>query len=183
MGGLMLLRPYQHEAIDALYQFWRAGGGNPLVDLAPGTGKSVVIGELTRRLHTGKPSRRFLILTHVRELVEEDAAALLKVWPEAPIGINSAGLRERDTGAQIVLGNVQSIFRNPEALGRRNLVVVDEAHLIPRDGDGMYRSVIERLRAITPNMRVAGFTATPYRLDSGRLDEGEGRLFDQVVYS
>jgi DNA repair protein RadD len=32
-------------------------------------------------------------------------------------------------------------------------------------------------------MRVAGFTATPYRLDSGRLDEGEGRLFDRIVHS
>ncbi|GJE43495.1 ATP-dependent RNA helicase DbpA [Methylobacterium soli] len=31
-------------------------------------------------------------------------------------------------------------------------------------------------------MRVVGLTATPYRLDSGRLDEGEGRIFDRIVY-
>jgi hypothetical protein len=33
---------------------------------------------------------------------------------------------------------------------------------------------------INPDMRVVGFTATPYRTDSGRLDEGEERLFDKV---
>jgi DNA repair protein RadD len=32
-------------------------------------------------------------------------------------------------------------------------------------------------------MRVCGLTATPFRLDSGRLDEGDDRLFDAVVYS
>ncbi len=31
-------------------------------------------------------------------------------------------------------------------------------------------------------MRVVGFTATPYRLDSGRLDEGQGSLFERIVY-
>jgi DNA repair protein RadD len=179
----LTLRPYQEGAIEALYQYWRGGGGNPLVEMATGTGKSVVIGSVIRRLHEGKPSRRFLILTHVRELIEQDAKAILSVWPEAPVGINSAGLGERDYDASIVVAGIQSVFRNPEALGPRNLVVVDEAHLIPADGDGMYRTVLERLRAIVPEMRVAGFTATPYRLDSGRLDEGDDRLFDQVVYS
>jgi len=29
---------------------------------------------------------------------------------------------------------------------------------------------------------VVGFTATPYRLDSGRLDQGEDRLFDGIAY-
>ena len=31
-------------------------------------------------------------------------------------------------------------------------------------------------------MRVAGFSATPFRLDTGRLDEGEGKIFDDVVF-
>jgi DNA repair protein RadD len=35
---------------------------------------------------------RVLMLVHVRELVEQNFSALLKVWPDAPIGLYSAGL-------------------------------------------------------------------------------------------
>jgi DNA repair protein RadD len=38
-----VLRPYQEAAIRALFEYWRAGGGNPLIDMATGTGKSLVI--------------------------------------------------------------------------------------------------------------------------------------------
>ena len=46
----------------------------------------------------------------------------------------------------------------------------------------MYLTPLARLRALYPSMRVAGFTATPFRLDCGRLDEGDDRLFDRAVY-
>ena len=72
----------------------------------------------------------------------------------------------------------------PRGLDRGTLVLIDEAHLVPHDGDGMYRSLLAELRALVPpgDMRVAGFSATPFRLDSGRLDEGEGKIFDDVVF-
>jgi DNA repair protein RadD len=182
---MLTLRPYQSEALAAAFRFWRAGGGDPLIDLATGTGKSVLIGELVRRLHATNSERRFLVLAHVRELIEQNIKALLTVWPEAQplIGINSAGLGSRKTDAPIVFGTVQSCFRNPEALGRRNLLVVDEAHLIPTTDGSMYRGTITALRTIYPAMRVCGLTATPYRLDSGRLDQGDDRIFDRVVFS
>jgi DNA repair protein RadD len=58
-----------------------------------------------------------------------------------------------------------------------------QAHLVPQSGEGMYRTALEHLRGVYPQIRVVGLTATPYRLDYGRLDEGAGRLFDKVVYS
>src|SRR5215475_3475453 len=102
------LRPYQEAAIAALWEFWRRGGGNPLVDLATGLGKSFLIADLCRRF--GQHDRRVLVLSHVREIVEQDAAAISALWPGAPIGINSAALRSRSTNAPIVLATVQSIF-------------------------------------------------------------------------
>ena len=92
-------------------------------------------------------------------------------------------LGQRDWRAQIVLANIQCVWRTAQRLGPRDLVIVDEAHLVPHAGDGMYRSLIAGLSALEPAMRVSGFTATPYRLDSGRLDEGEGKIFDDVVFS
>ena len=34
-----LLRPYQQNALHALFAYWRSGGGNPLLAMATGTGK------------------------------------------------------------------------------------------------------------------------------------------------
>jgi DNA repair protein RadD len=47
----------------------------------------------------------------------------------------------------------------------------------------MYGRFIADLRAVNPDMRLVGLTATPYRLSTGRLDEGDDRLFDKTVYT
>jgi DNA repair protein RadD len=119
----------------------------------------------------------------VREIIEQDAKAILALWPEAPVGVNCAALGSRCVDAPIVIGSVQSIYRDPQALGPRDLCIIDEAHLIPRRDDAMYAATISGLRGLKPVMRVCGLTATAYRLDTGRLDEGENRLFDATVYS
>lgn len=180
---MIQLRPYQQGAIDAILSYWQAGGGNPLVDLATGTGKSLVIAKLTRDLLDNFPTMRVLMLVHVRELVEQNFQALLKVWPDAPIGLYSAGLGKRDSHHRITFASIQSVFRKASTLGQRDLVLIDEAHLVPIAGNGMYRTLLNGLRNHAPDLRVAGFTATPYRLDSGRLDNGDDRLFDATVYS
>ncbi len=177
------LRNYQNDAIEAAMDYWREGGGNPLIDLATGTGKSVVIGKMIQDLLTQYPDMRVLMLTHVKELVQQNFMALKRVWPDSHAGIYSAGLNRRDVHHRITFASIQSVFKKASALGRRDLVCIDEAHLVPMSGVGMYRRLLDDLHAIQPDARVIGFTATPYRLDSGRLDEGSTRLFDKVVYT
>lgn len=178
------LRPYQADAIASVLDYWGDGGGNPLVSMATGTGKSVVIAELVRELHDINPDIRMLMLVHVKELVAQNVQALLRSYPGAAIGINSAGLGRRDRRQPILFASVQSVHRlGPDELGHRDIVLIDEAHLVPRAGEGMYLTLLERLRRGVPDMRVAGFTATPFRLDSGRLDQGDARLFDDVVFN
>src|SRR5262249_43068806 len=179
---MLLLRQYQEEALRALYVFWRNGGGNPLIAMTTGTGKSVVIAFLIKQLLTDYPNMRVLITAPNRELIDQDIKELRKVWPDAPIGINCDGLGSRDTDTQILFVSINSIYRNPQAVGRRDLVIIDEAHFIPHHDEGMYRVTLDALRELVPDLRVAGLTATPFRLDSGHLCEGEGRLFDSVIY-
>lgn len=176
------LRPYQADAMAALASYWEAGGGNPLIEMATGTGKSVVIAETVRGLVEAFPDLRVLMLVHVKELVAQNAAALLRLWPNAPVGINSAGLGQRNDHAQVLFASIQSVFRRGRQIGPRDLVLIDEAHLVPPSGDGMYRALLDALREMVPDLRVVGFTATPYRLGSGRLD-GPGNLFDEIVYT
>jgi DNA repair protein RadD len=180
---MITLRPYQSEAIEAVFDAWRAGEGNPLVELATGLGKSLVVAETCRRLIEQYPSMRILMAVHVRELVRQNYEELRRLWPDAPVGVYSAGLYARDTHHRIIFASIQSIYRRPDLFAPRHLVIVDEAHLVPADGAGMYLKLFEGLRQHYPAMRVMGLTATPFRLDSGRLDQGEGRIFDRIVYS
>lgn len=180
---MLILRPYQHDACQAIIDYWQAGGGNPLASIATGLGKSVIIAKLAKDILDQYRDMRVLMLVHVRELVEQNLKAMLSIWPDAPIGINSAGLGRRDRHSRILYASIQSVYRETAAtLGTRDLILIDEAHLVPKSGEGMYRRLLDKLREETPDLRVAGFTATPFRLGSGRLDQGDGRLFDTIVY-
>lgn len=180
---MLRLRDYQRASLDALDAAWGRGGeAGRLVVLPTGAGKSLVIAALARETLARAPLARIAIVTHSRELVAQNFAELTRHWPEAPAGIFSAGLGRREAGAQVLVCSIQSVADRLDAVGPRDLVVVDEAHLIPRSAETRYGRFLAGLSALAPGMRVAGFTATPYRLDSGRLDEGPGRLFSGIAY-
>ena len=176
------LRPYQREAIDALYSYWSSGGGNGLIVLPTGAGKSLVLAALCQELLQNYQALRIGVVTHVKELIAQNYQELLRLWPSAPAGIYSAGIGRRDTRAQILFCGIQSVWNKVQLLGGFDLLLVDECHLIPRSADTSYGKFISRLKDETPDMRVTGLTATPFRLDSGRLDAGKDRLFDGIVY-
>jgi DNA repair protein RadD len=173
------LWPFQSEAIEALYRHWNGEGCNPLVVAATGTGKSLMIAWLIRDILQRWPDVRILVAQHVQELINQNIEHLLALWPQAPYGINAAALGRRDWDDQIIFAQVQSICRTPEKLGKRHIMIVDEAHMIPRHETSMYRRVID---VVAPS-DVTGFTATEYRLDSGLLTDGENAIFDKVVFN
>ncbi|MHC2090166.1 DEAD/DEAH box helicase [Methylobacterium sp. CM6244] len=178
----MDLRPYQRASLDALYASWRNETGDGLIVLPTGAGKAFVIAALVREVLTERPGARIAIVTHTRELIAQNHRELMTYWPAAPAGIYSAGLNRRETATQILFCGIQSVWNRFDAIGAFDVVVVDEAHLIPRDAETRYGRFLAALRAARPELSVVGLTATPYRLDSGRLDEGEGRLFERIVY-
>ena len=89
---------------------------------------------------------------------------------------------KRDTGNQVIFCGIQSIWNKTVQLGPVDLVIVDEAHAISRNADTQYGKFFTGIKEVNPDSRVCGTTATDYRMDSGRLTEGDDRLFDDVVY-
>ena len=118
---------------------------------------------------------RVLILAHVKELLEQTADKLQTVCPEVNFGIYSAGLKRRDTDHPVIVAGIQSVYKRACELDAFDLVMVDEAHLIPLEGDGMYRQFLADAKVINPNLRIIGFTATPFRLKTG-TDLHAGRI-------
>ena len=178
----MELRPYQRASIDALYTYFATHNGNPLIVLPTGTGKSVCIAKFCREAIESWPDTRILMVTHVAELITQNYLTLIKLWNEAPAGIYSAGLNKRDTQSQILFCGIQSVHKRAYEIQRCDLVLIDEAHLVGRTDTTMYRKFLDDLKTINPALKVIGYSATPYRLDTGLLHEGEGRLFTDIAY-
>lgn len=187
------LRPYQREALDALYAYWAADGGNGLVVLPTGAGKALLIAKLIEELLSEYPGLRICNVTHSASLVEQNFLEFIGLSPFAPAGIYSASLNRRDAHAQILFAGIQSVYKRVDLIGDIDLVIVDEAHAISRKSDAQYGKFFTALRKRNPDMRVFGTTATDYRMDSGRLTDGENevdeagnivslRMFDDVVY-
>lgn len=177
-------RPYQTDAVDSLWGYFRSGGaGNPLVAMPTGTGKSVVIARFLQSVYGTYPGQRIQILTHVKELIQQNYEKLLMLWPFAPAGVYSAGLKRKDLGKPITFAGIQSVWKMAAAFGHVDLLLIDEAHLMPVADVAMYRTYISGLRAINPNLKIIGFTATPWRLGQGRLTdpvEVKGQLVEPL---
>lgn len=175
------LRPYQSASIEALYTYFANNTGNPLIVLPTGAGKSLTLAGFIRGAVETYPTTRIVVLTHVKELIEQDAKAIIRYWNEAPIGIWSAGVGLKQK-AQITVAGIQSVHTMPAKFGGTDLVIVDEAHLIPRNADTMYGRFLAGLRHHNPALKVIGLTATHYRMDSGLLTDGENRIFTDIAY-
>lgn len=183
------LRWYQEEAVASLFDYFLNNSGNPLVALPTGTGKSVIIGEFVKRALYQYPQTRIMMLTHVKELVEQNYEKLKAMWGNAPCGIYSAGLKKRVMHTPIIYGSMQSVIqqikryengKEKTSFGRIDLLVVDECHTISEDATTSYRVLIDSLKKENPYLKVIGLTATPYRLKGGHLlDCG---IFTDICY-
>lgn len=174
-------RWYQGEAVDSLFSYFAEKTGNPVIALPTGTGKSIVIAQFIQRVLQQWPMQRFVIATHVKELVKQNADKMLNIWPSAPVGIYSAGLGRRDTMLPIIFGGVASLVNCVEQLGWRDLLIVDECHLISTNANTMYGALIDGLRSTNPHLKVIGLSATPFRLGQG-LVTNDG-LFTDICYN
>jgi DNA repair protein RadD len=179
---MLTLRPYQQAAISAIYGYFQENKGNPVVILPTAAGKSLVAAAFIEGVLKSWPDQRILIVTHVRELIAQNHAEMIRLWPDAPAGIYSAGLGKREAQAQILFAGIQSIHRRAAEIGHTDLVLIDEAHLIPDNSSTMYRRFLDALTRINPALKVIGLTATPFRLDSGMLHEGKNALFTDIAY-
>jgi DNA repair protein RadD len=177
------LRDYQRAAVDALYAWFRDHpAGNPLLVLPAGSGKSVIVATLVREILETWPGQRVLMLTHVKELIAQNAAKLRAVWPQAPLGIHSAGLRRRDTFEPVIFAGIQSVANKAMQLGRFDLVLIDEVHLVSHKGEGQCRQFLRAAQDINPALRIVCLTATPFRTGHGSILHGEQALFAEVAY-
>jgi DNA repair protein RadD len=176
-----MLRDYQQRTIDQLYQWFSAGNtGNPCLVLPTGSGKSHIIAALCKDALQSWPETRILMLTHVKELIAQNAEKMRQHWPNAPMGIYSAGLKRKELGEPITFAGIQSVRTKAAQIGHVDLVIIDEAHLVSHKDEGSYRTLLSDIYRTNPNVRVIGLTASPYRLGHGYITD-KPAIFDALI--
>lgn len=168
------LRDYQREAVDEIFG---SPEENPCVVAPMGSGKSILIATYLKEACTYFPSFSFLMLTHQKELIEQDVDKLKKISPGLDIGIYSASLKKKELGHRITFASIQSLYSEKENPSLHfDVILVDECHLINNADEGRYQEFFSRF----PEAQIIGFTATPFRMGQGRLVE-DGKIFTSYI--
>jgi DNA repair protein RadD len=175
----LIPRYYQTEANDAAWKYLNEQAGNPLIVLPTGAGKSLVIAMLCQQaIEFGC---RVVVLQHRRELIVQNTEKIQILMPEIKIGIFSAGLKSRQVEEDVVCAGIQSVYRKAFNLGRRELILIDEAHLVSSSDETMYGQFLSDIKTANPQQRVIGLTATPFRTGDGPLC-GRNKLFQRICH-
>ncbi len=178
---MIIPRPYQQAAVDAVYEHLRTKDNNPCVVLPTGCGKAVILAMIASDV-VQKWNGRVLILAHVKELLEQNAGKVKMFCPDLKIGIYSAGLKSRDTDEQVIVAGIQSVHNKACDLGAFDIIICDECHLLNSDlDDSMYKSFLNDMKIVNPHVRVVGLTATPFRLKGGLICKPEN-ILNEICY-
>ena len=173
----MPLRWYQEEACERIDHFTQQGIKEQCLVFPTGAGKTHVFCHLIqdRKCPT-------LVIVHRDELVNQTAAKILDVWPEADIGVVKA--KKNEYGANVVIASQQTV-QNAHRLfpilreKKRQLVIIDEAHhveapTLKKKGGNTWYQIMQA--CIPAAETVLGCTATPFR-DDNKSIIGPGRPF------
>lgn len=182
-------RPYQQEAHDAVIASWKKTTLPVLVEATTGAGKSIIIALLAKTLHTLSKGKRVLCLAPSGELVKQNFAKYLATGEKASIYSASVSKSLRHQVIFATPGTFKSVAKRMghEFAG----VIIDECHgLTPT-----IKQIIDDMRETSPNLRVCGLSATPFRLGDGfifkldpagkaiPMDMARDPYFHQCVYS
>jgi DNA repair protein RadD len=178
----MKLRDYQSRALDTLWEWFKKhGDGNPIMDACVGAGKSLMIAALAQRADAEHPGTRVLVLVHQKELLEQNYLKLLAVWPDADVGLYSASVGKKQLNRQLTYATIGSIHQDAYKLGRVDIVLADECHLINPKEVGIWRRFLSELAVTNPHTRVIGWTGTPFRGNWVWLTAGKEALFSHIA--
>lgn len=181
-----MLTPHAHqEAANAATFEWFENNptGNPLIVAPVASGKALMIAEFIKKSWELYGQVNFIVLSHVTELLTQDAEHLLIQKPDAKISFYAAKLGKKSFTGDAIFASINSIYKKAYSIPRRiDLVIIDEAHLVSPNDQTMYQKFIADMKVINPDVRVVGYTGTNFRATEGKLTEGEGRLFTDVAY-
>lgn len=156
---MIILRPYQEAAINALRENIRRGVKNQILSASTGAGKTVCAAYLLHECY--QKFKRAVFVADRVALIDQTSATLDQYG--IPHGVIQADHWRRRGYERIQVASAQTLARRgwPDV----DLIIVDEAH-------GLSKVITDRIR--DRNTVTIGLTATPFT-------RGLGKFYDAVV--
>src|SRR5690606_8265342 len=101
-------------------------GDHPLIVAPTGSGKSVILAALCAEAMEWQGTR-VCVVTHRKELVEQDATAIMRMT-DARVGIYNAALGAKELHHPITVATIQSIYKKAPDTDPWDIIIVDECH-------------------------------------------------------
>lgn len=154
-------RAYQVDAHDAVIEHWRKSTEPVVLEATTGAGKSLIIAMIAKTLYDLSGGKRILCLAPSAELTQQNSEKYKAIGE--PCSIYSASI-SKSLRHQVIFATPLTFKRVAKRLGSQFAgVIIDECHGIT----GSIKEIIEDMRSSSPNLRVCGLSATPYRLQDG----------------
>lgn len=166
------LRPYQQTVHDDTAAYLKKGvyKAPAYVEGSVGCGKSILIAFIAQQ--TMEKGGKVLVLQHQGELCHQNWEAAWNVGVQGCC--YSASLGAKKAHKDLVFGTRGTVARalnkgafgyNPQLAEKKfHLILIDECHLVDYDKeDSEYMTIINHYKAINPNIRIIGYTGSPYR--------------------
>jgi len=122
-------RPYQTASVQSLFDwlFTKPSKGNPLIVSPVGSGKALINAMVINEIHKLYPRTRILCVTHVKELLTQNADELRDFYPDADYGFYCASLGIKRLHNDITFASIQSIYNKAHNLNRApEVILIDE---------------------------------------------------------
>jgi superfamily II DNA or RNA helicase len=161
----MLLRPYQSRLVSRAVRALEKRG-NTLCVAPTGAGKTIMLGSLAKEV-----GGKTLVLQHRQELVGQNMRKFRQINERATCSLFTADKKSFRGDATFAM--VQSLCGHLDRIPKLDLVIADEAHHCAAP---TWQAILERARELNPDVKIAGFTATPSRTDG----KGLRKIFDNV---
>jgi superfamily II DNA or RNA helicase len=166
---MIRLRDYQEQGSEALDLSHERGVRRPAIVLPTGAGKTVVFAHRALLFHADPRNlgKRFLVLAHTDELVQQAAKKIKRSGPHLQVGIVKAAMNQ--VQAQVVVASVQTLRSKKRRDAIRNVgrIVVDECH---HAAAPTYKAILEHYGALGPVCPSCEEEGCSYCGGTGRLE-------------
>lgn len=160
----MTLRPYQQEAHDAIIGWIKKNTKPCCIEAATGAGKSHIIAAVADTIHAYSKGKHVLCIAPSAELVKQNAEKFKLTGEKCSIFSASAG--EKSLRHPVVFGTPGTVINSIKKFGSEfAAVVIDECHGVT----STVKSIVAEIKKVSPNLRVIGLSATPYRMGTGYI--------------